>query len=71
MQAKAGDWLVIESAKLGGRRREGQIVDVRGVDGAPPYQVRWLDDDHVTLCFPGPDAHVMPHGEHTTHPPSR
>lgn len=65
MHAKKGDWLVVESTTLGGRRREGQIVDVRGPDGTPPYWVRWLADGRVTLCFPGPDAHVTPHGEHT------
>ena len=32
-------------------------VEVRTVDGSPPYLVRW-DDGHVGLYFPGPDAHV-------------
>jgi hypothetical protein len=29
-------------------------------DGTPPYEVHWLDDGHVTLVFPGPEAHVEP-----------
>jgi hypothetical protein len=31
---------------------------VRGSDGRPPYLVRWSDDGHVGLIFPGPDAAV-------------
>lgn len=58
MKAEVGDWLVIEGTALGGRRRAGLIVEVRHTDGTPPYVVRWLDDDHESLVFPGPSAHV-------------
>lgn len=44
MQAEVGDRLVIESAKVGTPRREGEIVEVRGDGGSPPYVVRWADD---------------------------
>lgn len=40
-------------------RREGEILEVHGQDGAPPYVVRW-SDGHEGLMFPGPDAHVVP-----------
>ena len=30
------------------------------VDGTPPYRVRWVEDDHETLVFPGPEAHIEP-----------
>ncbi|RBQ12196.1 hypothetical protein DP939_44190 [Spongiactinospora rosea] len=39
------------------------IVEVRNADGSPPYTVRWLDQGHLALVFPGPDARV----EHVTH----
>ena len=40
---------------MGHQRRHGEIVEVRGADGAPPYLVRW-SDGHEALFFPGPDA---------------
>jgi hypothetical protein len=33
----------------------GEIVEVRGAGGEPPYLVRF-DDGHTALVFPGPDA---------------
>lgn len=59
MRAHIGDRLVLEATPhTGGHRRAGLIVAVRGADGAPPYLVRWFDDDHVSLVFPGPEARV-------------
>lgn len=58
MKAEVGDWLVIEGSTLGDRRRAGLIIEVRHADGTPPYVVRWLEDDHESLVFPGPTAHV-------------
>ena len=43
MQAKVGDSLVIEGKTAEIHRREGEILEVRGTDGAPPYVVRWPD----------------------------
>jgi hypothetical protein len=57
MKANVGDLLLVESNSAEQHRREGQIVEVHGEDGAPPYVVRW-SDGHEALCFPGPDAHV-------------
>ena len=59
MQAAKGDRLVVESNKVGSPRREGEIVDVQGDDGGPPYLVKW-DDGHEGLTYPGPDAHITP-----------
>ena len=58
MQAQVGDRLVAESNKVDGPRREGEIVEVRGEGGAPPYVVRW-SDGHEGLVYPGGDAHVV------------
>jgi uncharacterized protein DUF1918 len=38
-------------------RRLGEIVEVRGTAGAPPYLVRF-PDGRETLVFPGPDCVV-------------
>jgi hypothetical protein len=58
MKAKAGDRLILEGPRVGDNRRIGAILEVRHPDGTPPYVVRWLDDDHEALVFPGSDARV-------------
>ena len=63
MYASPGDRLVVRSPHIGEVARDGEIVEVRGSDGAPPYVVRWSDNGHQTLYFPGPDAYVQ-HFEH-------
>jgi len=57
MEAKVGDHLVIESNRVGQARKVGEVIEVRGPNGEPPYLVRWTDG-HEGLLFPGPDAHV-------------
>jgi len=61
MKASVGDWLVVESQTLDRPRRQGEIVEVRQPDGSPPYRVRWVDDDHESLVFPGPEARIEQH----------
>ena len=63
MQANVGDRIVIHGHHLGEPDRDCVILDVRGPDGTPPYQVRWDEDGHESLFFPGPDASV----EHYQH----
>jgi hypothetical protein len=65
MQARPGNWLVVHGRHLDDPSREGLVVEVPHADGSPPYLVRWLDDDRVSLVFPGPDATLLsraPHG---------
>jgi hypothetical protein len=52
------DRLVIRSAHVDEAVRDGEILEVHGEDGAPPYLVRWSDNGHESLIFPGPDASV-------------
>ena len=63
MQAHVGDEITIDGHVVGEPRRVGRIVDVRGEDGGPPYEVKWDDTEHTTLLYPGSDAHI-------THPES-
>ncbi|MGV9713364.1 DUF1918 domain-containing protein [Gordonia sp. NPDC003424] len=58
MLAKTGDWLITEQPVLGKEPRMGLIVEVHSSDGSPPYLVRWTDNDHTALVFPGPDSIV-------------
>ena len=59
MHANVGDHLMVEGHTVGQGRREGEVVEVRGDDGTPPYVVHWTDG-HEGLVYPGPDAHVEP-----------
>lgn len=59
MQAHVGDRLHVHSRTVGLGDRVGEITEVRGDDGAPPYVVRF-PDGHETLVFPGPDSVVEP-----------
>lgn len=62
LHARPGDRFVVRGHHLGEPERDGEILEVLGDDGAPPYRVRW-DDGHVSEVFPGPDAYVQ-HLEH-------
>ena len=61
MQAVVGDRLVIRSRHLDEPVRTGEIVEVHGKDGAPPYVVRWEGETDTVVIIPGPDAHVEHH----------
>jgi hypothetical protein len=60
MQAKAGDRMVVHGAHVDDATRAGEILEVHGADGGPPYLVRWLDNGHESLVFPGPGTQVVP-----------
>jgi len=45
------------SRSIGMNDRKGEIVEVRGADGEPPYLVRF-EDGHSGLVYPGPDCVV-------------
>jgi hypothetical protein len=63
MRAAAGDRLVIKGHYVGQPDRDAEILDVRGADGSPPYLVRWEEDGHEGLFYPGSDA-VVEHFRH-------
>lgn len=63
MRANVGDHLIVKGHKVGEHDVEAEILEVRGPDGSPPYTVRWLDDGHQGLLFPGSDALVRHPGE--------
>jgi hypothetical protein len=61
MQATIGDHICIHGNVVGHPDKTGEIVEVRGSQGEPPYMVKF-DDGHTRLIFPGPDA-VIEHPE--------
>ena len=64
MFAATGDRIIIRGHHIGEPDRDCKVLEVQGRDGAPPYVVRWDDDGHEALFFPGSDA-VVEHFEHT------
>ncbi|MGH3435424.1 MAG: DUF1918 domain-containing protein [Sciscionella sp.] len=60
MRASKGDTLQVHSRTVGTPEEEGEIVEVRGQDGQPPYLVRFTDG-HEGLVFPGSDCVVHKH----------
>ena len=65
MHAAPGDRLVIRSQHLDEPPRDAEVIEVRHADGSPPYVVRWSDNGHEALVFPGPDAYVEHMGAHS------
>lgn len=57
MRASAGDTLHVHGRVVGDREREGEIVEVRGEQGQPPYLVRFADG-HEGVVFPGSDCEI-------------
>jgi hypothetical protein len=60
MRAHVGDHLRIHSRAVGVVDREGEVIEVHGDQGEPPYLVRF-EDGKETLIFPGPDCTVEQH----------
>jgi hypothetical protein len=63
LKATPGDRLVIHAHHTGEPERDGEILEVLGEDGGPPYLVRWEDDGRVSRLYPGSDAYIQ-HFEH-------
>lgn len=58
MKAKVGDRIVVKGHHVGEPERDAEVIEVQGPDGDPPYVVRWTQDGHEGLYFPGTDATV-------------
>lgn len=63
MHATVGDRLHVYGAHVADHERDGEIIEVRGDGGGPPYVVRWNDTGHEALVYPGPDATIRPPGD--------
>ncbi|HZU78433.1 MAG TPA: DUF1918 domain-containing protein [Acidimicrobiales bacterium] len=56
MRAAVGDRLVVKGHRVGEHDRGAEILGVEDAAGGPPYLVRWEDDGHEGLFFPGGDV---------------
>jgi hypothetical protein len=57
MKAQVGDELTARGRHQGDEDRHGTIIRVDGVNGAPPYLVRWRDG-HESVFFPASGTEV-------------
>jgi hypothetical protein len=55
MKAHVGDRIHVPGKSVGRPDQRGQITEIRGADGAPPYVVHFADG-HTSLVYPGPDC---------------
>jgi hypothetical protein len=62
MRGQVGDRISVRATHVGERVRDGQIMEVRGPDGSPPYVVEWSETGRSGLYYPDTDA-VIHHGE--------
>jgi hypothetical protein len=58
MKAHVGDRVIVHATHVDEAVRDGEVVEVQGPQGDPPYLVRWSADGHTSLFFPGPDTRV-------------
>lgn len=58
MHANPGDRIIIRGHHVGEPDRDCEVLDARGPDHTAPFLVRWEDDGHTALFFPGSDASV-------------
>ena len=57
MYATVGDRVHIKGRNVGQPEHVGDILEVRGPEGEPPYVVRF-SDGHESLVYPGPDCMI-------------
>jgi hypothetical protein len=62
MKAQKGDRIILAGEQVDRPTRDGEVLEVRGADGGPPYLVRW-SDGHEGLLYPGPGSVLRVHGE--------
>lgn len=60
MQAKVGDELTVKGRRQGDDERHGEIIEVHGENGSPPYLVRWRGG-RESVFFPSSDTVVEHH----------
>jgi hypothetical protein len=60
MKAQKGDELLRHGRVVGQHDEVGEIVEVMGTAGEPPYRVKF-QDGHEGVVSPGPDCVVRHH----------
>jgi hypothetical protein len=60
MDVDVGDRITVRGHRVGDHDRHGEILEVRhgAGDGEPSYRVRWDDDGHESILYPGNDVEI-------------
>ena len=61
VRAAVGDRITVHGLHVGDATRCGEVLEVKGAGGEPPYVVRW-DDGHEAVFVPGSGVRVDPAG---------
>ena len=61
VKAAVGDRIPVHGLHVGDATRCGEVLEVKGAGGEPPYVVRW-DDGHEAVFVPGSGVRVDPAG---------
>jgi Domain of unknown function (DUF1918) len=61
MHAVVGDRLHVHARIVGQADQMGEIIEIHGSAGEPPYLVRF-EDGHTALVCPGPDSVIEHQG---------
>ena len=59
VKASVGDRIRVPGLRVGDAPRCGEVVEVKGPDGDPPYVVRW-EDGHEAVFVPAAGVRVDP-----------
>jgi Domain of unknown function (DUF1918) len=55
----SGDRLVVRAHHQGEPERDAEILEVMGGELRPHYRVRWQDNGHETIVYPGEDVFIQ------------
>ena len=69
MKAHQGDHIILAARHTDEPTRQGEVLEVRGANGEPPYLIRWADG-HTGLMYPGPGSVLRVEGEHLSSVPA-
>src|SRR5450631_4231179 len=67
MKVHQGDRIILAASHTDEPTRDGEVLEVRGANGEPPYLVRWADG-HTRLMYPGPGSILRVEAEHEQAP---
>lgn len=59
MHANVGDEIVVDPVHVGQPTRRGEILEVLLKNDVTHYRVRWDDNGHETIFYPGSTTHAL------------
>jgi hypothetical protein len=59
MQASVGDEILIDPVHVGEPTRRGEILEILTTNDVTHYRVRWDDNGHETVFYPGSTTHTV------------